>query len=759
MSDRSANTYGQSGSSGSGSSGGSDTSRSTQEPSPTDYIPSPLPYTPPPDSPTGIVPISLPGITDQPVAPAPTPTPAPVDQSTLPRGGDGISDDAKQTGGGIGDTKPTFDGKEIVSTTDKGFIKLKDSDGNISYKSPDGKTEKTQEDLRNDWMKGDYRTTWEKIKDGVNSLFTPGNVAGGVGMATLGPVGGAIAKAAIDKLGGAAPTQEQVEAIKGEIFDKDPDSAAALMGYGESTYTPPSGSTPTVRPTESNAPSATGQTHAGETGGSTLATLGSAVNSTVPQAATTPAPAVVSPADQAKIDLAAKDKAEQERYQGMLKSMGVSTPSAWVSPTPISSAGTNAAGQAVVQQANDISMLSQKAGQNETSQLAALKALPTLTADNRDAWKQYYDPAATQATAAQATAAQAQGVTVAPASQITGNYTADTTQMQGYDPTIATSDQRAQSVAMLDQLMKRASGQLPSVAEMSYKANLDKLIASQSAATGGLRGQDQALGIRNVQDQAILQGQQAVQQTAILRQQEQQAAEQAATAQANAITAEDNRVAIQSKVNELQRDQNVLSADLQNAKNTLDKDQFNADAINKVNQLQAQLTSTTQNLNAQLANATAMQNASDQTKVALQNAMNQLSQQQYAGSQAQSALLAQMTQGRSDLTTSANIQNQAATTQMEAGKDILTSMGALAGQQSTEGISTANNAALSDVRKAQATSLLVGASTDQQKMDMARQRADDLKKAGNYAAAADILAKIDKGDIMGAALEAYASYT
>jgi hypothetical protein len=222
--------------------------------------------------------------------------------------------------------------------------------------------------------------------------------------------------------------------------------------------------------------------------------------------------------------------------------------------------------------------------------------------------------------------------------------------------------------------MDRAKGLKPSIAEESYLANLDRLMASQQAAAGSVRGQDRALAMRGIAQQASQAGQQAVRETSILRMQEQQAAEKAAADQANMIMIEDQKLASQEKANELQRNVQILSAELQNQKNLLERDIFNADAMNKITMLDAQLRNQTEQLNAEIQNRVNLQNASERTKVSLQNAIMQtdtaqsnaqraLDANKWAGGQAQQAFTQQVALERDDWRSAADVQDKATQTQ------------------------------------------------------------------------------------------------
>jgi hypothetical protein len=343
----------------------------------------------------------------------------------------------------------------------------------------------------------------------------------------------------------------------------------------------------------------------------------------------------------------ASDAAERARFEALVRSYNPQANMSQFTPASVSAAENPLIADAI-RQANTLQASQAQSQAFADQERARLAGLTKYTPESRDVWKQYFNPADYKAQAAQAQAAQAGMTTVAPAVTATGSYQANLAQMQGYDPTIQRSDQRAQAVELQQMAMDRAKGLKPSVAEESYLGNLDRLMTSQAAAAGSVRGQDRALAMRNLAGTAVQQGQQAVRETAILRMQEQQAAEQAAAAQSNAIMIEDQKLASQEKVNELNRNIQILQADLENQKSLLTRDTFNAEAMNKANQLQAQLDSQTRQLNAQLQNQANLQNASMQTNVSLQNALQALEASKYAGTMAQTSLANQMEQERKD---------------------------------------------------------------------------------------------------------------
>lgn len=312
--------------------------------------------------------------------------------------------------------------------------------------------------------------------------------------------------------------------------------------------------------------------------------------------------------------------------------------------------------------------------------LGQMDSWTKLNADNRDAWAKYYNP-----TDYQATASTSQGVTVVPASQVsgqyqadlgtlkdtktdvtlnnadawqkyfkgvdgykastseaaktfiaptaslTGRYQADASLMRDFDPTIATSEERARAVRAGQMMEDRATGKAPSVAELSYEQNLNKLMQSQQASSASQRGSSNPLAMRSVAQQASQLGQQAVMDTAIAKAKEQQEAEASMASQANQVMIADQQKFAQQKQMELESMTNTLQAELQNAKSVLERDMFNIDAQNKVNQLQAQLDSNLLQFNAQQKNV-----------VELQNVQNKMQMTQYAGSQEQQKMLSDL---------------------------------------------------------------------------------------------------------------------
>ena len=255
---------------------------------------------------------------------------------------------------------------------------------------------------------------------------------------------------------------------------------------------------------------------------------------------------------------------------------------------------------------------------------------------NTDAWRDYFSGIEGYKT----DASTAGKTTVAPTSQLMGDYRASGDELRGFDPTTMTSEQRADAVNAMNMSKDRAEGKKPSVAELSYMQNLDKLISGQQGAAAAQRGAGSPLAMRSITQQASQIGQQAVRETAELRAKEQQESELAYANQANQIMLADQQRVTQEKQMQLEQKVQQTQVELQNAKNTLDKDMFNIDAMNKVSQLQAQLDASLQEFNANTKN-----------QINLQNTANKLTASQYAGEQEKSKVLSQL---QADTTTKAN---------------------------------------------------------------------------------------------------------
>jgi len=269
--------------------------------------------------------------------------------------------------------------------------------------------------------------------------------------------------------------------------------------------------------------------------------------------------------------------------------------------------------------------------------LSTLKGTQTdVKLTNADAWRDYFKGVEGY----QTDASTAGKTTVAPTSQLIGDYRASGDELRGFDPTTMTSEQRADAVNVMNMSKDRAEGKKPSVAELSYMQNLDKLISGQQGAAAAQRGTGNPLAMRSITQQASQIGQQAVRETAELRAKEQQESELAYANQANQIMLADQQKAMQEKQMQLEQKVQQTQVELQNAKNTLDKDMFNIDAMNKVNQLQAQLDASLQEFNANAKN-----------QVNMQNTQNKMSMTQYAGAQEQAKMVNQL---QADSTSRAN---------------------------------------------------------------------------------------------------------
>ena len=330
--------------------------------------------------------------------------------------------------------------------------------------------------------------------------------------------------------------------------------------------------------------------------------------------------------------------------------------------------------------------------------LKAADAWTKLTEGNRDAWKQYYDPSKYSATAQQAQASTANfrefdpaslvdRTTVNPAVLALGDYTVEGERLRDFDSTLQTSDQRAATTRALGMMEDRATGKAPSVAELSYLQNLDKLINTQQGAMASQRGASNPLAMRSIAQQSAQMGQQAIRETAALRAEEQRQAELNMAQQANTIVAEDQKRIATQKQMELENNIAYTNVLLQNAKNELDKDMFNADAQNKVSQLQASLDAQMKEFNANAMNVRNIENtrldnqmrienarnltdvskvnAQLGTDVSVQNAANALRGDTWAGDQAQTALMNQLAQERADTMARYGISRDALGTEMD----------------------------------------------------------------------------------------------
>jgi hypothetical protein len=411
---------------------------------------------------------------------------------------------------------------------------------------------------------------------------------------------------------------------------------------------------------------------------------------------TGPTPEEVAAAAKAAADevRAALRAAENKRFQDLISLYGGMK---GVSPIDIG-ALDNPKEMEAAKKANDLIALSVKSGKIGQQARTDLSNLTKMNASNRDAWLQYYNPAALQAQGASATAAQGQATlaSMAPAevgeiSQATGKYQTDLAPLTSYDPTISRSEERARAVGLADLMEARARGEVPSVAAEQYKAGLDRLLQSQQAAVASQRGPASSLALRGAQTQAGQLGQQAVRETAILRMQEQKEAEQLAANQSNLIMIEDQKLSSQQKLNELNQRVQIVSADLQNTRNLLDRDMFNAEAINKANMLEAQLRTDIEKLNAEMQTNASLTNAEmatrasiasadNATRASIASAQNALTGQMWAGDNAQRALGQQMAMERADWSTGYGIQRDSLRDQQAAIAAAAASMEGLSGR-------------------------------------------------------------------------------
>jgi hypothetical protein len=431
-----------------------------------------------------------------------------------------------------------------------------------------------------------------------------------------------------------------------------------------------------------------------------------------PSAPTGPTPEEIAAAAKAAADKAKADaaSAENKRFQDLISLYGGMK---GVNPLDISVLDNPKEIEAA-KKVNDLIALSAKSGQIGQQARTDLNNLTKMDASNRDAWLQYYNPAAAQASGASAsgasaTAAQGQATlaSMAPTevgevSQATGSYQTSLDPLTSYDPTIARSEERARSVGLADMMEARARGEVPSVAAEQYKAGLDRLLQSQQAAVASQRGPASSLALRGAQTQAGQLGQQAVRETAILRMQEQKEAEQLAANQANLIMIEDQKLSSQQKLNELNQRVQIVSADLQNTRNILDRDMFNAEAINKVNMLEAQLRTDVEKLNAEMQTNASLTNAEMQTRASIASAANStqasiasadnatrasiasaqnaLTGQMWAGESAQRALGQQIGLERTDWSTGYGVQRDSLRDQQAAVAAAAASMEGLSGR-------------------------------------------------------------------------------
>jgi hypothetical protein len=495
----------------------------------------------------------------------------------------------------------------------------------------------------------------DKGVDGAaKALLAPGTGAAVLsGVASAVPLIGSILSKVVDKTVGGEPTQQQIDEVKAAALEaaggdtylayrilsgdasKDDVDKYKLENQGKATPAVQAPSIPT--PPVQGGRDQPGSTHAA---------------TPVVQAAPVPVAPVApvkTPEQIATEQAQATNAAEKARFEALVKSYNPMANMEQFSAVNVGTAKNPTIAEAE-KKMNDLIALGARSDAVGQQARTDLSQLTQMTPENRDAWLQYYRPQDYVATAAQGVAGQAATPNVAQAQQMQGTYQGDLSALRNYDSQIARSSERENAVQLGDLLMRRAQGLEPSVAELSYKQNLDALSAAQGAAAGSMRGQDRALGLRSLAGNVSQQGQKAVGDTAILRLQEQQAAEQAAAAQYNAIMIEDQKVSSQEKINELSRSINLVQGELANAQNTLEKDKFNADAINTSNRLEAQLRSQVDMLNAQQRTQASLENASMQTNVSLQNAMKALEANKWAGTAAQSSLENQLALERGDWT-------------------------------------------------------------------------------------------------------------
>lgn len=285
--------------------------------------------------------------------------------------------------------------------------------------------------------------------------------------------------------------------------------------------------------------------------------------------------------------------------------------------------------------------------------------------------------------------------------QVGTGATAQTAQMD-------MTQQEQQRQAQLDlgqQLAAQASGEAPSVAAMQAKQQGDRALAAQLALQAGQSGSAVPLAMRTAAQQQAGIGAEIANQSAILRLQEQQAAQKAAGELATNVRGQDINVAstqagmeqqtnianLQAQVADMDR---TLRADLANQ--GVDLDKAKADAANGNAMALANLSTATQNadrlLRADLANqgvnldvlkqnaaagnaAAAANLTANLQKMGLDDAMQRAyMQNQLDLSAAQTAQVMESikiksaeTLGQAQLTQQANIANQQAKTQQLGG--------------------------------------------------------------------------------------------
>lgn len=598
----------------------------------------------------------------------------------------------------------------LPGLADRGYTPISLPSGRSGYISPDektavvGNTEINLDKVRKDLAAANNANTGSKIAGSIAAggaaaapvIGIPGLIAAG---------GGAIASKVLEK------TPAEIEAEKNRINALSlPEllaeaEKAKTLPQGYQTAMPSAGDAPAARPEDqkddntSSPVQTAAQTVQDDINTRALAILEAKrkaaedekrrVQQAYGQTGFTGLPPVSSAASSTNpLDIAATEI--------MKMYPGAKTTAPTINPIDISGAANPTTAEGM-KQLNDMLVGVGQQGKLSQSAITALQNAPKLTEENKDAWLKYYNPeqyqskaalaqasqgTATSTAADKATAAQAGFEDVQNANLISGMYEGDTSRLGGYDPTIEKSAQRADALAALEMSKKRALGVTPSIASEQYRQSLDDLSKQQASAAAGVRGPDRILALRNVAEKAAEMGQKAVRDVAILRMEEQLNAEKMFTEQANAIMLEDQRVASQEKVNQLNQLTAWTEAELKNATNRLEKDRFNADSLNKVNELRANLKNQQLRLNAELQNNVNLQNAENQTQVNLQNArlatevsqnnaklltevslqnaakttdvdlqnaLNVLNSDKWAGDQAQKSLLDWQTQARKDI--------------------------------------------------------------------------------------------------------------
>jgi hypothetical protein len=609
-------------------------------------------------------------------------------------------------------------------------INVMDKDGNVSTITPDEQKQRIEEAKRG----------FGQGSPGWNFLLTGGGLA--LDLAFLGlPVGTTAAEFFKDRPMTPEQKDKFIEALRQKGYDERR-IEQILKGEITAKDLDKNGNIIDPKTKEEDRATAEGKVIPDRTGKSAGDRDG-AVSSTPTAAPVAPAAPVKTPEQIAAENASVSNEAEKKRFESLVKSYNPMANMEQFSAVNVGTAKNPTIAEAE-KKMNDLIALGARSDAVGQQARADLSQLTQMTPQNRDAWLQYYRPQDYVATAAQGVAGQAATLNVAQAQQMQGTYQGDLSALRNYDSQIARSSERENAVQLGDLLMRRAQGLEPSVAELSYKQNLDALTAAQEAAVGSMRGQDRALGLRSLAGNVSQQGQKAVGDTAILRLQEQQAAEQAAAAQYNAIMIEDQKVASQEKIDELSRSINLVQGELANAQNTLEKDKFNADAINMSNRLEAQLRAQVDMLNAQQRTQASLENASMQTDVSLQNAMKALDANKWAGDSSQAALTSQINLERGDWTKGYDTRMRSLADAMDATKAVAGSLATMGSAQEGWKISEDQqaftqskwaddrkriDAAASEVEKQKTTDMVINLIEKASKDPYVREKLEEWKKS------------------------------